>query len=71
MKRSHSKKRRQWARREELIASYALAQHHLGIKPVLNVKRKMFGSEYLSDVPLYKLEILVKRLRKLFKARKM
>ena len=59
-----------WVRREKLISSYAIAQYHLGIEPVLKIKIKMFGSEYLNDVPLYKLEILIKRLRKLFKAHK-
>ena len=53
--------------RWDLIRSYALAQHHMGIEKTLSIKREICGYDGLDGVPLPKLRKLVNELRKLFK----
>ena len=54
-------------RREKLISSYAIAQYHLGIEKVLQIKDKIINFEDLDEVHINKLQTLINILRKEFK----
>ena len=55
--------------RQDLIKKYALAQYHLGIQETYLIKHSWFGNDSLQDVPLQKLEKLIKHFRKLYISR--
>ena len=57
-------------RRKKLLSSYALAQYHLGIEKVLQIKDKIINIEDLNEVPINKLQTLINILRREFKKEK-
>ena len=54
-------------RRKKLLSSYAIAQYHLGIEKVLQIKDKIINFEDLDEVHINKLQTLINILRKEFK----
>ena len=49
--------------RQELLKKYALAQYYLGIKVTYHIKHQWFGNEMLMNVPIDKLESLIREFR--------